>query len=90
MWYLDRYGVPTRMLSRIQGTDHLYKSTALGVFVATGPFIYSEHARVFNYVPGDPSATLVEDKVTGNGSGTSICPMARDSLGSPVGVHPAG
>jgi hypothetical protein len=65
VWYLDRNGAPIRMLAQTQGTDHLYKSTTSSVFVATGPFNYSEHARVVKYVPGDPSATLVEDNMTG-------------------------
>ena len=39
--YFDHAGNLIRTLVQTQGTDHLYKSNALGVFVASGAFKYS-------------------------------------------------
>jgi hypothetical protein len=63
--YFDHAGNLIRTLVQTQGTDYLYKSTALGVFVASGAFKYSQHVEILSYVPGDPTQTLAEVRFTG-------------------------
>lgn len=72
VWHFDQDGAPVKMLKRWQGTDQLYKDTAPNMYVATGPFSFSEYHQFLNYVPGDPGATLVEAKVTGTQSNVHL------------------
>lgn len=63
--YFDHAGNLLRTLVQTQGTDNLYKSSAPGVFLASGPFKYLQHVEILNYVPGDPTQTLAEVRFTG-------------------------
>ncbi|NLF14918.1 MAG: hypothetical protein GX597_24265 [Anaerolineaceae bacterium] len=63
--YFGQDGNVVRTLVQTKGVDHLYKSTAPDAFVASGPFCYSQHVQILEYVPGEPSLTLAEVKETG-------------------------
>jgi len=63
--FFDQAGNLIRTLVQTQGTDYLYKSTAPGVFVASGAFKYLQHVKILSYVPGDPTQTLAEVRFTG-------------------------
>lgn len=66
--YFDQAGNLIRTLVQTQGTDHLYKSTNPGLFVASGPFRYLQHVTILSYDPNNPDLTLAEVRVNGTTS----------------------
>ncbi len=63
--YFDHAGNLIRTFVQTQGTDNLYKSSAPGVFLASGSFRYLQHVKILYYVPGAPNQTLAEVRFTG-------------------------
>ena len=67
--YFDHAGNLIRTLVQTQGTDYVYKPTTPGVYpgvyVASGAFKYLQHVEILSFVPGDPTQTLAEVRLTG-------------------------